>query len=114
MSVRPIPEALPPLTPHLVVRDACAALDHYRDTHRVFCRWITGALGAFIVLLGVLRFAFLATVGYGGDLAALFHELSLQGKLAGFQVYERFYEIGSPAGLHDFEQYLEAASHLVP
>jgi PhnB protein len=31
VSVRPIPEALPPLTPHLVVRDACAALDHYRD-----------------------------------------------------------------------------------
>lgn len=48
------------------------------------------------------------------DLAALFHELSRQGKLAGFQVHERFYEIGSPAGLRDFEQYLEAASHLVP
>lgn len=31
MRLRPIPEALPPLTPHLVVRDACAALDHYRD-----------------------------------------------------------------------------------
>ena len=31
MSVRPIPEALPILTPHLVVRDARAALDHYRD-----------------------------------------------------------------------------------
>jgi NDP-sugar pyrophosphorylase family protein len=48
------------------------------------------------------------------DLAALFHELSRQGKLAGFQVYERFYEIGSPAGLRDFEQYLEASAHLVP
>jgi NDP-sugar pyrophosphorylase family protein len=48
------------------------------------------------------------------DLAALFHELSCQGRLAGFQVYERFYEIGSPAGLRDLEQYLEAASHLVP
>jgi NDP-sugar pyrophosphorylase family protein len=48
------------------------------------------------------------------DLATLFHELSRQGKLAGFQVYERFHEIGSPAGLLDFEQYLEAASHLVP
>lgn len=31
MTMRPIPEALPILTPHLVVRDACAALDHYRD-----------------------------------------------------------------------------------
>ena len=25
---------------------------------------------------------------------------------AGFEVHERFYEIGSPAGLLDFEQYL--------
>jgi NDP-sugar pyrophosphorylase family protein len=42
------------------------------------------------------------------DLAMLFHDLSLQGRLAGFRVYERFYEIGSPAGLRDFEQYLDA------
>ena len=40
------------------------------------------------------------------DLAVLFHDLSLQGRLAGFQVHERFYEIGSPAGLRDFEEYL--------
>jgi NDP-sugar pyrophosphorylase family protein len=48
------------------------------------------------------------------DLAALFHELSMQGKLAGFEVHERFYEVGSPAGLRDLEQYLEAAPRLVP
>jgi NDP-sugar pyrophosphorylase family protein len=50
------------------------------------------------------------------DLATLFHELSVQRKLAGFQVHERFYEIGSPAGLRDFEQYLDAdrAAHLLP
>ena len=41
------------------------------------------------------------------DLAALFHELSLRDQLAGFEVDERFYEIGSPEGLRDFEQYLE-------
>jgi NDP-sugar pyrophosphorylase family protein len=41
------------------------------------------------------------------DLAGVFHDLSLEGRLAGFQVHERFYEIGSPAGLRDFEQYLE-------
>jgi uncharacterized glyoxalase superfamily protein PhnB len=41
MSVKPIPEALPILTPHLVVRDARAALEHYvaafgaRETSRV-------------------------------------------------------------------------------
>jgi NDP-sugar pyrophosphorylase family protein len=50
------------------------------------------------------------------DLAALCHELSLQGRLAGFEVQERFYEIGSAAGLRDFEQYLDAAgaARLVP
>jgi N-acetyl-alpha-D-muramate 1-phosphate uridylyltransferase len=42
------------------------------------------------------------------DLATLFHELSLRDQLAGFEVDQRFYEIGSPEGLHDFEQYLEA------
>jgi MurNAc alpha-1-phosphate uridylyltransferase len=42
------------------------------------------------------------------DLAIVFHDLSLQGRLAGFEVHQRFYEIGSPAGLRDFEQYLEA------
>jgi NDP-sugar pyrophosphorylase family protein len=40
------------------------------------------------------------------DLATLFHELSLRGQLAGFPVSERFFEIGSPAGLLDFEQWL--------
>ncbi len=50
------------------------------------------------------------------DLATLFHHLSLEGRLAGFQVHERFYEIGSPAGLRDFEQYLDAirAAPLLP
>lgn len=42
------------------------------------------------------------------DLAALFHQLSLTGCLAGFEVHERFYEIGSPSGLRDLEQYLAA------
>ena len=40
------------------------------------------------------------------DLAAVFHDLSLQGRLAGFEVHERFYEVGSPEGLRDFERYL--------
>jgi NDP-sugar pyrophosphorylase family protein len=41
------------------------------------------------------------------DLAVLFHQLSITGRLAAFEVSQRFYEIGSPAGLRDFEQYLE-------
>jgi NDP-sugar pyrophosphorylase family protein len=40
------------------------------------------------------------------DLAAVFHDLSLHDRLAGFEVHERFYEIGSPSGLRDFEEYL--------
>ena len=43
------------------------------------------------------------------DLATLFHELSLRDQLAGFEVDQRFYEIGSPEGLRDFEQYIQAA-----
>jgi NDP-sugar pyrophosphorylase family protein len=46
------------------------------------------------------------------NLAMLLHELSLQGLLAGFEVQQRFYEIGSPAGLHDLEQYLEKCQGL--
>jgi NDP-sugar pyrophosphorylase family protein len=42
------------------------------------------------------------------DLSALMHELSLRGQLAGFEVFERFYEIGSPEGFRDLEQHLAA------
>ncbi len=41
------------------------------------------------------------------DLSTLFHDLSLKGNLAGFEVHERFYEIGSPRGLNDLEEYLK-------
>jgi len=40
------------------------------------------------------------------DLAPLLNRLSLEGRLAGFEATERFYEIGSPQGLEDFEQYI--------
>ncbi len=48
------------------------------------------------------------------DLATLFHELSLRDQLAGFEVDQRFYEIGSPEGLRDFEQYLESQADETP
>ena len=44
--------------------------------------------------------------GGRGDLADLFNALSVRGALAGFEVKQRFYEIGSPAGLEDFERWL--------
>jgi NDP-sugar pyrophosphorylase family protein len=40
------------------------------------------------------------------DLADVLHELSLAGELAGLEVFERYYEIGSPAGLADLERVL--------
>jgi len=43
--------------------------------------------------------------GARADLAALFNALSVRGALAGLEIAERFYEIGSPAGLEDFEEW---------
>jgi len=40
------------------------------------------------------------------DLAALLHQLSFSGQLAGYPVTERFYEVGSAAGLLDLDRYL--------
>ncbi len=40
------------------------------------------------------------------DLADVYQELSLQGRLAGLEVHERFYEIGSHSGLKETEAYL--------
>jgi NDP-sugar pyrophosphorylase family protein len=44
------------------------------------------------------------------QLAALYGALSREGRLAGFEVTQRFYEIGSPAGLRDLEEHLVAAA----
>ena len=40
------------------------------------------------------------------DLADVYQDLSLKGRLAGFEVHERFYEIGSHFGLKETEEYL--------
>lgn len=40
------------------------------------------------------------------DLAHLYHDLSLKGDLHGYEVYNRFYEIGSHHGLAETESYL--------
>jgi NDP-sugar pyrophosphorylase family protein len=42
------------------------------------------------------------------DLSDVYHELSLAGRLAGFEVTERFYEIGSSQGLKETEAYFSA------
>ena len=62
--------------------------------------------------LSVLPRAVVATMVPAGrphDLATLYGALSRQSRLAGFEVAQRFYEIGSPAGLADLEAHLAAA-----
>jgi N-acetyl-alpha-D-muramate 1-phosphate uridylyltransferase len=41
------------------------------------------------------------------DLAALYHGLSLEGRLHGHQVFDRFYEIGSPNGLKEAHTFFQ-------
>lgn len=55
----------------------------------------------------LLRFA---PDGVACDLAELQHELSVAGRLAGFEVTERFYEIGSPEGLAELDARLRGAA----
>jgi len=48
------------------------------------------------------------------DLAAVFQRLLHEENLAAFEVRERFYEIGSPAGLRETEQFLKTSESSVP
>jgi NDP-sugar pyrophosphorylase family protein len=48
--------------------------------------------------------------GEAGDLSAVMRDLSLAGQLAGFEVTDRFFEIGSPSGLADLERHLTSLS----
>jgi NDP-sugar pyrophosphorylase family protein len=41
------------------------------------------------------------------DLADVLHRLSRQGNLAGFEVTQRFYEVGSMSGIDDFGRYVD-------
>ena len=42
------------------------------------------------------------------DLADLYHQLSIRGELAAFEVSQRFYEIGSHQGLRETEEYFRS------
>jgi hypothetical protein len=44
------------------------------------------------------------------DLSELCHDLTTHGHLAGFEVFERFYEVGSVQGIKDFSQHLRRTS----
>jgi hypothetical protein len=43
------------------------------------------------------------------DLGDLTHALAADGLLAGYEVTQRFYEVGSVAGIRDTEAYLHSA-----
>lgn len=46
------------------------------------------------------------------DMAHLLNQLSTEGRLRGHEVLQRFYEIGSPQGLDDFETYLRTTTEI--
>jgi hypothetical protein len=58
--------------------------------------------------LGVLTKKALQNIPYGVpyDLAVLYQSLLNHNQLAAFEVHQRFYEVGSFKGIHDFETYL--------
>jgi len=58
--------------------------------------------------LGLLQGAVLQAypAGQSFDLSKVYNDLSLTGELAGYEVFERFYEIGSDQGIVDTQAYL--------
>lgn len=65
-------------------------------------RWIDYGLGGLTQsLLGLLGES--AT-----DLSILYRELANRGELFGFETHERFYEIGTPAALHETDVFLRS------
>jgi NDP-sugar pyrophosphorylase family protein len=63
--------------------------------------------------LGILKASAVATrpVGKPWDLAELYEELSTSGRLAGYEMAQRFYEIGSFGGLAETNRLLELGTH---
>lgn len=51
--------------------------------------------------------------GQPADLSDICSKLSTERNLAGFEVFERFYEIGSHQGLQDFREYVERRNHVL-
>jgi hypothetical protein len=43
------------------------------------------------------------------DLATIYRDLLLRGQLVGFEVHERFYEVGSASGLEETRRFLAGA-----
>ena len=62
--------------------------------------------------LGVFRAEAFSSLpaGKAVDLADVYTDLLRRNQLAAFEVHERFYEIGSPAGLHETSEFLSRAA----
>ncbi len=61
--------------------------------------------------LSILSKDVFSSVPEGGfDLGDLYSQLAQQGRLAGYEVHERFYEVGSPAGLAETVAYFNCLS----
>lgn len=72
------------------------------EQQRVAMRWID--YGLSVVTDDLV--ATMIPTATKADLAEFMRDLSVAGSLAGFEVRERFFEVGSPAGLGDLEDYL--------
>jgi NDP-sugar pyrophosphorylase family protein len=75
-------------------------IEYNKETPRPDMAYIDYGLG---VLSSTVLNAYPATIAF--DLADVYHALSVQGQLAGYEVKERFYEIGSYSGLKETEAY---------
>ena len=66
--------------------------------------------------LGALRHEALAgdSTQTALDLADVYHDLSLRNELAGYEMHERFYEIGSPKGLQEANDYISGRRGAAP
>lgn len=74
--------------------------EYDKRTPRAEMTYIDYGLG--VVSASVLK---QGPVGQSFDLADVYQDLSLRGQLAGLEVHERFYEIGSHTGLKEAEEY---------
>ena len=85
-----------------VYRDGrIAVYDKRRPTDDM--RWIDYGLG-------VLSAEALAAAPDESDLAEVYAELARQGRLAGYEASERFYEIGTPQSLDEADRFLRSIS----
>jgi len=75
-------------------------LEYNKDAPRAEMSYIDYGLGVFSA--SVLQSY---PEGKVFDLAGVYHDLSIAGQLAGLEIRERFYEVGSPQGLRDAESY---------